>query len=128
MTHKQLAKAIRDKQSEYSRVSAQFRQELEAVVQQCKHELVVIVCTEYPGSYSWDYDDGHDECRQCLVCGRVESAGKNKFKTLLKPFKRLELGYPYSKNSPYKESPLHNCLSTPIKDLLRWVEQNGYKV
>jgi len=128
MTPKQLAKAIRTQQQEYTSTVAQLTAALSAIKAQCKHKQVVVVCSEYQGSYSWDYDDGHDEFRQCLICGETESAEKNKFVKLLNPFRRLELGYPYSRHSKYKESPLNNCLHTPLNKLLKWAENTGYQV
>lgn len=128
MNYKQLAKTIRTQQAEYKTVTHQLMDQLNTTKNQCKHNLVVIVCSGYTGSYSQDYDDGHDEFRQCLICGHSESAEKNKFQVLLNPMRRLELGYPYYKNSRYTESPLANCLTTPLQDLIQWVEQNGWQI
>jgi|LakMenEpi03Aug12_release.lakeMendotaPanAssembly.Ray.scaffolds.fasta_scaffold640077_2 hypothetical protein len=128
MTDRQLAKAIRQQKKQTDEIKQQASAALAVQMIQCKHKQVVVICSEYKGSYSWDYDDGHDEYRQCLICGAMESAERNQFKTLLNPFKRLELGFPYGKQSRYKESPLSNCLSVDFKELLAWVEKNGYKV
>lgn len=128
MTFRQLAKEIRAKQTEYNQVVSQAHANLVLAKAQCKHEQTVIVCSEYRGSYSWDYDDAHAECRQCLICGDQETAEKNQFKRLLNPYKRLELGLPYGKKSQYKQTPLANCLATPLPELIKWVEQNGYTI
>lgn len=39
----------------------------------CPHLEVVILRSEYSGSYSEDYDDRNPEERKCLICGVVES-------------------------------------------------------
>lgn len=126
MTYKQLAKTIRTQQQEYESAVSRMNIELSVSKSQCKHNQVVVVCSENTGSYSWDYDDAYPEARQCLICGFMETAEKKQFKTLLNPFTRLELGYPYSRHSKYRSSPLAKCLFTPLNDLLKWVEKNGY--
>ena len=128
MTFRQLAKEIRAKQSEYNQVVSQAHTNLVITKAQCKHPKVVIVSSAYNGSYSWDYDDAYDECRQCLICGDQETAEKNQFKRLLTPFMRLELGLPYGKNNRWSQTPLANCLATPLAELIKWVEQNGYTI
>lgn len=128
MTFRQLAKEIRSKQTEYNQVVSQAHTTLVIAKAQCKHPKVVIVSSAYGGSYSWDYDDAHDECRQCLICGDIEHAEKNQFKRLLNPYKRLELGLPYGKNNRYSQTPLAKCLTTPLAELIKWVEQNGYTI
>lgn len=129
MNFRQLANTIRAQQAEYNSVTTRLYTELETTKQQCKHNQTVIVCSENTGSYSWDYDDAYPEYRQCLICGFMESGSRKEgFKTLLNPFKRLELGYPHSTKTRYRDSPLNQCLTTPLKDLLKWVEKNGYNV
>jgi ferredoxin-like protein FixX len=128
MTYKQLAKSIRLQKTQTDQIKRQADADLAAQLNQCKHQKVVVVCSESRGSYSWDYDDAHEEVRQCLICGVTEFAERNQFKRLLNPVRRLELGYPYGKNSQYKDSPLNTCLGVAYKDLLAWVEKHGYTV
>jgi hypothetical protein len=128
MTDRQLAKAIRQQKKETDLIKLQADAKLAAQMIQCKHMHVVVICSENTGSYSWDYDDAYPEYRQCLICGQMESAERNQFKQLLNPIKRLELGFPYGKDSRYKQSPLTNCLTVDFKELLAWVEKNGYSV
>lgn len=128
MNYKQLAKTIRTQKAQYDATTTELRDQMEATKNQCKHKLVVIVCSDYAGSYSQDYDDGHGEIRKCLICGISEMAQNGKFTTLTDPFKRLELGNPYSRHSRYQKSPLANCFAYSLADLLRWVEQNGWQI
>ena len=123
-----LAKQIREKTESLNEITNKLRSELDADLNECKHQKVVVVTSEYYGSYSYDYDDGHDEIRQCLICGRMEHAEKKEFKKLLNPFVRLELGYPHGKNNRYRKSPLANFHNHKLTELIDWCNKNGYKV
>ena len=128
MSYIKLAKEIREKNKSLKEITNKLQSELDADLNKCKHQKCVVVCSEYSGSYSYDYDDGHDEIRQCLICGRMEHADKKEFKRLLNPFVRLELGYPYNKNNRYKESPLANVYNHKLTELIDWCNKNGFKV
>jgi len=96
----------------------------------CDHAHVVVTCSKYDGSYSWDYDDWHPERRLCLVCGLEEGGESPKytmFKKLLNPRARFEFGSGRYYQEKISKTPLENVLTTPLKDLLAWVDANGYK-
>lgn len=128
MNYIQLAKRIREKDRTLKETYNKLELDLASDVNQCKHQKVVVVCSHYNGSYSYDFDDGHGEVRQCLICGVMEHADQKEFKKLFNPFIRLELGYPYSKGSRYKESPLANIRNVKLTELLEWCNKNGFKV
>jgi hypothetical protein len=57
----------------------------------CPHQHCVCLRSEYQGSYSYDYDDHHQEHRICLCCGIDEYACNPDWKVLTtKPFSRFE--------------------------------------
>ncbi len=126
MNYIKLAKDIREKDKTLKEETKKLQSELDADLNACKHQTVVIVCSKYGGSYSYDYDDSHNELRQCLICGKQENGIQ--FNKLLNPFVRLELGYPYYKNSRYTASPLANVYNHKLTDLIEWCNKNGYKV
>lgn len=64
---------------------------LDKLRSECPHQHTVCLRSEYAGSYSMDYDDGHAESRICLMCGTNESAYDKKWERLTtKPFARFE--------------------------------------
>lgn len=57
----------------------------------CPHQHCVCLRSEYHGSYSYDYDDNHNEHRICLCCGVSEYAWNPDWKILtVEPFSRFE--------------------------------------
>lgn len=57
----------------------------------CPHQHCVCLVSEYRGSYSYDYDDNHEEHRICLCCGIDEYAWNPDWKILItEPFARFE--------------------------------------
>lgn len=120
-----LPKKIRSLRKRYFRYQSKYLEQLKELEDQCKHEKVVILHSEYSGSYSMDYDDWLDEVRICLVCGMRESGNKKKpHKILLNPIKRFEL----TTLKSIKETPLHSPTDVSLEPLLEWVSYNGYKV
>lgn len=130
MNYIKLAKEIREKNKSLKEITNKLQLELDADLNVCKHQKVVVVCSEYSGSYSYDYDDSHGEIRQCLICGRMEHADKKEFKRLLNPFVRVELGYPYSHpdRNKYRNSPLANVYNYKLTELIDWCNKNGFRV
>lgn len=60
--------------------------------EECNHPFVLVTRDKYAGSQTYDYDDAHSECRECLVCGVSESSSsdeKNIFRTLCQDDVRL---------------------------------------
>jgi hypothetical protein len=120
-----LSKKIVSLKKRYLKYQSEYLKQLRELENQCKHEKVITLHSEYPGSYSHDYDDWMDEVRICLVCGKSESGSANKpHKILLSPFKRFEI----TSDKTYKETPLCDLTSIPLSKLLEWVEKNGYDI
>jgi hypothetical protein len=125
MRTEQFAKALRQKADHIQKAQAEYSQYRAT----CKHPKVVILCSEYAGSYSYDYDDGHGEVRLCLVCGIQESGTKEKpHKSLLNPIKRFEYNLSYKQDSEINKTVLAKPINYPLSTLLKFVKENGYKI
>jgi ElaB/YqjD/DUF883 family membrane-anchored ribosome-binding protein len=84
----------------------------------CNHQDTVCLRSEYGGSYTDDYDDGHPEERICLCCGLEEDSYDNKWKTLTAtPFSRFEGDTPIQVKHPL------NHLLTEAREV---AETKGY--
>lgn len=118
-----LKKEIRDANRELIAAESK-KQQLESV---CKHDFVIILRTKYKGSYSWDYDDWHDECRMCLCCGLTELG--DTFHKLKNPIARFEFSTNTLVDQQFMSSPLSSygvCFEeAEFEIILEWVLKNG---
>lgn len=97
---------------------------LEDLKQNCPHEDVVCLRSEYDGSYTRDYDDHCPEERLCLCCSSFESAYGNKFKVLINvPFARFEMGFYNNKLPEQMKTPLKFLLS----EIKEFALEKGYR-
>lgn len=104
--------------------------DLQDLQARCKHQKVVVLYSAYGGSYSWDYDDQHDELRKCLVCGKEEDGNEkdNKpFKHLLNPIARFELGGSKYYQRLKAETPFDDVLLHPLSKLVKFAKEKGYR-
>jgi hypothetical protein len=86
-----------DSRKEHAALLLEVKVKTERLLSICTHEYVICLCSEYKGSYSNDYEDGHGEVRLCLVCGISEGAYNEQHKILAKePFARFETHGGYS--------------------------------
>lgn len=121
-----LSKDIRTTRKEKEETAKRLSDVIKKLDAKCKHQHVIILRSNYEGSYSWDYDDWHPETRMCLICGELESATKKeKFHTLLKPFARFELSNGATDD---KHPILKDIFKSNLKDLIKYCQENGYRV
>lgn len=122
-----------DSKKEDLTLRLEAKQALEDLKKICPHNYVVCLRSEYEGSYSYDYDDGHPEDRICLCCGVKESAYQARyhnsegFKILTNtPLSRFEGGY-YDRNGR-QETPdqIRNPLSYLLSECVEVAESKGY--
>ena len=124
MRTEQYAKELREKFQAIQKAQTEYIDHRAS----CKHSKVVILCSEYSGSYSYDYDDWHDEIRLCLVCGRQEAGSKQTpHKLLLNPIKRFEYNI-YGRNTPFDQTVLANPHMFPLSTIMKFVKENGYNL
>jgi len=129
-----LAKNIREEVQRHKEETARYLLAQQNLIKKCNHKFVIITRSYYHGSYSYDYEDGHPECRTCIVCGEHESHDKKEnFKRLLNPFIRLELQYSesdipnYDKNKEDKKK-FYNITNYKLTDLIKTAKKIGYPV
>lgn len=129
MNYIKLAKEIREKYHKYLNTSQHLLKEYEDCANECKHSKVIIIYTAYSGSYSHDYDDSHGEMRMCLVCGVREYAEKKEeFKVLVNPFARFSFSGTLNRDENFEKSPIGNMFDYKLSELVKWCNENGFKV
>lgn len=121
-----LGAAIRELYQQKTAYLLEVNQKEQELVNSCLHDFSIVLCSSHRGSYSWDYDDAHDEVRQCLVCGTRETGPK--FTKLLKPQYRFEFGGDFFKaNGKFFLSPFAEPRKHTLRELQKYCEQHGYK-
>jgi len=68
-----------DSKKEDTWLRVEAKATLEELKKICPHKDVIIMCSEYDGSYTNDYEDSMPECRKCLCCD-IKEAHHLKFK------------------------------------------------
>ena len=106
------------------REDRQLREDAKALLAElrktCPHDHVVILNSEYEGSYTMDYDDHRPGSRICLCCGVEETAWGGQFKTLrTMPIRRYESDTPAGVREPLKYG---------LADVTEIAMQRGYTV
>jgi hypothetical protein len=128
MTSEELAVTIRRQKKQKEKLEIKANK----TISECKHDKVIILCSYYGGSYSYDRDDWHPEIRKCLVCNSIECGPstkpvENDFKILKNPIKRFEYSIQNYTNKEWINCPLNHILDFSLKELIKWVDNHGYR-
>lgn len=126
-----IGEKIRIEEKKRLKKTAEFAKKLEPTLRKiaalkaaCPHATVVVLCSAYRGSRSYDHEDAHDELRLCVDCGARESGPI--FARLKSPFRRFEFGGSISDKLSTTPLAGHDLLAKPLSELKTWIDKNGY--